>query len=76
MGEEEVTSVQDVLKGSMRYCSLPGSGHPLNSALGTESVQKGQRGKGSLAKLERKGRIKARKQFTGWRNHRNKITMF
>lgn len=34
---------------------LPGSGHPLNSALGTESVQKGQKGKESLAKQERSG---------------------
>lgn len=37
-----------------------------------EGVQKGQRGKRSLAKLERRGRMDARKLLTGQRKHFNK----
>lgn len=40
-----------------------------------ESVQKGQRGKRSLAKLERRGRMEARKQLTGQRKKLSQIDL-
>lgn len=42
------------LKGCMHSEALPGSGHPLNSALVTESVQKGKRGKKEFSKTGKK----------------------
>ena len=56
------------------FSSLPGSGHPLNSALGTERACKRDREeKRSLAKVERReGGMEERNQFTGQRKHLNK----
>lgn len=52
------------------FSGLPGSGHPLSSALGTEKACKRDREeKRFLAKRERRGKIEARIQLTGQRNH-------
>lgn len=70
MGEVKVHRMYSKVACIQRFTWLWSS--PQFCTRNREGVQKGQRGKRSLAKLERRGRTEARKPLTGQRKHFNK----